>query len=287
MKPRKMKRRLIYDVGLHIGQDTAYYLKKGFQVVAFEANPDLIASCNKRFSKEIACGDLIIVEGAIVGKEQLKQGAIEFYQNEDLSVLGTVVQDRSIKYEESGTQSSVIEVQPIDFSECLKKYGIPYYLKIDIEGMDVVCLEALQDFEEKPAYVSMEAEKGNFQKLQKEFELLEKLGYATFQIINQANISSLQEPKDSKEGRFLDYEFEMGASGLFGSDMNRKWISKEKALSTYKSIFYSYKLWGDDSKFKNYFVSEVLRKLYSIYSGRPMHTLPGWFDTHAKHTSLN
>jgi hypothetical protein len=64
-------------------------------------------------------------------------------------------------------------------------------------------------------------------------------------------------------------------------------MSKEKALSTYKSIFFSYKLWGDDSKYKNYFVSEVLRKIYSVCSGRPMHTLPGWFDTHAKHSSLN
>ena len=26
--------RLIFDVGLHIGQDTAYYLAKGFSVVA-------------------------------------------------------------------------------------------------------------------------------------------------------------------------------------------------------------------------------------------------------------
>ena len=30
--------RLIFDVGLHIGQDTAYYLSKGFSVVAVAAN---------------------------------------------------------------------------------------------------------------------------------------------------------------------------------------------------------------------------------------------------------
>ena len=30
---------LIYDVGFHQGEDTAYYLKKGFRVVAFEAHP--------------------------------------------------------------------------------------------------------------------------------------------------------------------------------------------------------------------------------------------------------
>jgi hypothetical protein len=32
---------LIYDVGFHHGEDTAFYLKKGFRVAAFEAHPRL------------------------------------------------------------------------------------------------------------------------------------------------------------------------------------------------------------------------------------------------------
>ena len=32
---------LIYDVGMHNGSDTAYYLHKGFRVLAIEANPVL------------------------------------------------------------------------------------------------------------------------------------------------------------------------------------------------------------------------------------------------------
>ncbi len=282
-----MKRRLIYDVGLHLGEDTEYYLKKGFDVVAFEADPELISKCKARFSKEISSGQLTIVEGAIVEKEQVKEKAVSFYQNKDLSVLNTVVQDRSTKYEEHGSSTKIIEVPTINFSECLEKYGIPYYLKIDIEGMDIVCLKALLDFEKKPAYLSMESEKLDFKKLTKEFELLEKLGYYSYQIVNQADISSLNEPENSKEGQFVDYEFKMGASGLFGSDFSTNWMSKQKALQTYKKIFYSYQLWGDDSKIKNYMLTELLRKVFSVFSGRPMHTLPGWFDTHAKHTSLN
>ena len=282
-----MKRRLIYDVGLHLGEDTEYYLKKGFDVVAFEADPELISKCKARFSKEISSGQLTIVEGAIVEKEQVKEKAVSFYQNKDLSVLNTVVQDRSTKYEEHGSNTTIIEVPTINFSECLEKYGIPYYLKIDIEGMDIVCLKALLDFEKKPAYLSMESEKIDFKKLTNEFELLEKLGYNSYQIINQADISSLNEPENTKEGQFVDYEFKMGASGLFGSDFQTNWMTKQKALKTYKKIFYSYQLWGDDSKIKNYMVTELLRKIFSVFSGRPMHTLPGWFDTHAKHTSLN
>ena len=38
-------RKLIYDIGLHRGEDTAYYVARGFNVIAIEANPDLVAEC--------------------------------------------------------------------------------------------------------------------------------------------------------------------------------------------------------------------------------------------------
>jgi len=40
---------LIYDVGLHNGADTAYYLHRGFRVVTIDANPVLTtAALQKR-----------------------------------------------------------------------------------------------------------------------------------------------------------------------------------------------------------------------------------------------
>jgi hypothetical protein len=43
---------LIYDVGMFNGDDTAYYLEKGFHVVGIEANPRLITQLTQRFSAE-------------------------------------------------------------------------------------------------------------------------------------------------------------------------------------------------------------------------------------------
>ncbi len=34
-----MNKSLIIDVGMHTGRDTEFYLKKGFEVIAIEANP--------------------------------------------------------------------------------------------------------------------------------------------------------------------------------------------------------------------------------------------------------
>ena len=47
---------LIYDVGLHKGEDAEFYLRKGFRVVAFEADPDLIAFCRERLKEFIDQG---------------------------------------------------------------------------------------------------------------------------------------------------------------------------------------------------------------------------------------
>ncbi len=56
---------LIFDIGLHRGEDTDFYLKKGFRVAAFEADPNLVAHCKARFRDAISEGRLQIVEGAI------------------------------------------------------------------------------------------------------------------------------------------------------------------------------------------------------------------------------
>ncbi|MFC1795948.1 FkbM family methyltransferase [Pseudomonadota bacterium] len=275
---------LIYDVGMHKGEDTDYYLKKGFKVVGFEANPSLIQLCKQRFSKELRSKRLIIIEGAIVDFESEKQNTVRFYKNLDDSVWGTVVNDWAERNERLGTSNEIIEVPTVSFTDCLKQYGIPYYLKIDIEGMDTICLKSLLKFNEKPDYLSIESEKISFNKLENEFSLLAKLGYKRFQVINQANITSLKEPKNSKEGQYLDYEFAFGSSGLFGKDLPHSWKNHEEIIRQYRWIFLGYKLFGDSSKIRKYFLGQKLNRLLDKLLQQP---IPGWFDTHAKHSSVN
>ena len=53
------------DVGVHKGEDTEYYLKKGFQVVGIEANPDLYQSTKDRLESYINTGQLKLLNLAI------------------------------------------------------------------------------------------------------------------------------------------------------------------------------------------------------------------------------
>ena len=56
---------IIFDIGMHRGEDTDFYLKKGFTVVGVEANPALVQECRKRFQSQIENGQLHIIDKAI------------------------------------------------------------------------------------------------------------------------------------------------------------------------------------------------------------------------------
>ncbi len=279
----KKDNNLIFDVGMHKGEDTLFYLSKGFNVVAFEADAELANSGRIKFKKEIAEGRLTIVEGAIVGDDLLDRPFVQFFKNKDVSVWGTVVEDWSKRNDKLGYGSEVIDVATVDFKKCLREYGIPYYLKVDIEGMDNVCLEALFAFDERPSYLSVEAEKVSFNRLKKDIDLLVKLGYDSFLEVNQSDIGQQKEPISKYEGTFVNATFEEGSSGLFGIDLGTDWHSSDRSIKNYWWIFIGYRLFGDNSKIKKWLVIRGLKVTLSKLLGR---TVPGWYDTHARHSSI-
>jgi hypothetical protein len=57
----QMIRNLIYDVGMHEGEDTKFFIERGFKVVGIEANPQLVARIRETLARPIAEGKLQIV----------------------------------------------------------------------------------------------------------------------------------------------------------------------------------------------------------------------------------
>jgi FkbM family methyltransferase len=274
-------RDLIYDVGMHQGEDTEFYLKKGFRVIAFEANSDLAASARAKLGDYIRNGKLVIVEGAIVGLSY-PGDTVKFYKNNKNTLWGTASPyfvERNITF---GADSTMIRVPRINFGDCLAKLGVPYYLKIDIEGMDTECLRALLQVEGRPAYVSVESDKTDFKEVAEELEILTQLGYTSFQAIQQTTVHRQVVPAPSQEGAAIEHVFKRGASGLFGKDLPERWKSLDQIRDQYKKIFVDYKIWGDFGLAQKFFPLKVVRKGLSILLDR---RFPGWYDTHAKHSS--
>ena len=59
---------LIYDIGFHKGEDTLFYLLKGYNVVAVDADIELIEEGKSSFKEYIDNGRLILLNYAITNE---------------------------------------------------------------------------------------------------------------------------------------------------------------------------------------------------------------------------
>jgi FkbM family methyltransferase len=168
---------LIYDVGMNNGDDTAYYLHKGFRVVAVEADPVLVAAAHQRFAEPIRQGRLQVVNCASGPRDE----DAEFWICEDHSEWNSF--DRAIASREGRPHHS-ITVPCRRFRGLLDEYGLPYYLKVDIEGHDHYCVQDLVPGH-LPPYLSIEM--GGFESLLP----LRDLGYTGFKLITQNDHTQL------------------------------------------------------------------------------------------------
>jgi FkbM family methyltransferase len=267
-----MREDLIFDVGMHKGEDSEFYLKKGFRVVAVEAHPQLCHFARERLAPYVESGRLTIINAAIAKTA----GPVTFFANDRVSVWGTILGSWAERNRRMGANSTPMTINGVTFGTILEKYGIPYYLKIDIEGADLLCLEALTNYAEKPKYISVESTKTSWRDLLEEFKLLRSLGYSKFKVINQTKIAQRKCPFPAREGRYVDYTFEPGSSGLFGDETPGFWLSEYCALIAYAKVFAKYWLVGNEGIFPNLHrrvpVRPTLRRLLQA----------SWYDTHAK-----
>jgi FkbM family methyltransferase len=223
---------LIYDVGAFNGDDTAYYLKKGFRVVAIEANPMWSNHLRSRFSEPLREGRLTVLNVGVTAGS----GIFPFYVNEIRS-------EHSSFDERAGTTRGryhIIDIETVPFSDILAKNGVPYYLKVDIECTDLHCIEALKS-DDLPVYVSIEAHKLDY------LAILYGLGYCRFKVIDQSGHNSprafdnetpwgrLNGKAEWYRRRFRNHyarsraDYTPGSSGPFGEDTPGEWKDLETA----------------------------------------------------------
>lgn len=276
---------LIYDVGLHRGEDSEYYLKKGFRVIAFEADNDLANETRSRLDVFIQSRRLVVEEGAIVDDQTLGSGveSIPFYKNLDNSVWGTVIADWSELREDVGARTAAVQVVVRDFRECMRTHGIPRYLKIDIEGVDIVCVEALQSFSERPDFLSIEADKDN---IEPQLQALESLGYSEFQLIEQSAIPNRQSARNpALEGNAFDWAFVEGCSGLFGLELGPEWVKANRIRDKHREIRFGYSFLGEKGWMRKLRfpgagrMRQVTRWILNWWLGE---SVTGWYDLHAR-----
>jgi FkbM family methyltransferase len=209
--------RLIFDLGMNNGDDTAYYLSQGFNVVALDANPTLCERAQSRFRTAINGGRLKILNAAIWEKS----GEATFYVNLDNDHWS------SLDIGWAGRNASrcrEISVPCVTLSSLFDEFGVPHFLKIDVEGVDRAVLEQLRGNDLLPLYASVEDCRFGPQFM----EILASCGYDGFKLLDQSTVCDMT---DRTTGR----PFPAGSSGPFGNDAPGEWLPYEEMVTLYSS----------------------------------------------------
>ena len=110
---------------------------------------------------------------------------------------------------------------------------MPYFMKVDIEGADLLCLEGLAPFDEVPLFLSTEYPMSLTGQI-RVLLLLRKLGYRRFQVIDQKSVPAQIPPHPAREGQYVDVtSLEFNGSGLFGKELPRWRVAPVEQRATH------------------------------------------------------
>jgi FkbM family methyltransferase len=248
---------LIFDIGLDMGEDTEFYLAKGFRVVAVDANPGACTAVTQRYESEMAAGRLTIVNAAV----SAQQDSVSFHVCTSNTAWSTTSAALRAHWEAEGAVFTTIRVPTITADELVSRFGVPHYAKIDVEADSLLCLYGFSR-EATPTFMSIEID---FYRLDELFYQLGRLGYEDFAIVNQLGVPEQRPPNPAREGAFADRVFTTYSSGLFGRELPARWTDAETAYGDCQKIIWHYRL----------------RKLLPNWQGRWFPLGEGWFDLHA------
>ena len=229
-----MVEKLIFDIGVGSGQDTYFYLNKGFNVVAVEADPRQFDFLNKTFSTDIAAGRLTIINAVasnIVGTK------ISFYCDDFFQFASSTTPTKHCRE---------YKVETVDYPTLVSNFGIPYYCKIDIEGEEENFLP--NHSSSLPKYISVELLTTDMP-----IDKLYRIGYKKFKLVNHfynhmlhRNYVCTGKFNDDTELEgtkfFGEFPTQLNSynllewSGLFGRDLGNEWFTYDEVKQLYKII---------------------------------------------------
>ena len=147
---------LIFDVGANIGDKSAVFSKLALKVIAFEPTESLFKLLRKRFRHK----NVEVLNYALGSTA----GRLDFFEIPDNAAynslsrkhLNTIIPTRNIA-SNTGIETKKIQVEQIE--RFIGRFGVPDYIKIDVEGYE---FEVLKGLTTPAPFISFEANLPDF-----------------------------------------------------------------------------------------------------------------------------
>jgi FkbM family methyltransferase len=259
---------LVFDIGAHLGADTAYYLSRGFRVVAVEANPELA----RRLTALDRSGRLCVEARAL--SDSHAAVALHVPIDGRADCWATTSNEQADMLAKAKVRTRTIEVNTVSLDTLVERYGTPYYIKCDIEGSDALFLEMLARLDRKPATVSVELTQLSLSALLQQLKLIHSCGYKRFVIRDQGRLPSAA----FAAGRV--HRIEGMWSGPFGVEIDDGGaLSWRQARRSAIAIALRSRLFGEFGIAGRLRLYGLVRRLARVPLFRPL-LYTSWYDIH-------
>ena len=175
-------RDLVFDVGACIGTQTQEYLDCGADVIAFEPNPAMQVILHEKFDDE----DRVLIDHRGLWESER---VLKFHVSTTNPATSTFIDSVPQYYKKFHRSDYVqwdqdIEVPVFTLDRAFELYGIPRFMKIDVESSEEFVLRGMHTV---VPFLSFEFYPAPLSTFRVPLELLKALGYSCFNyIINQS-----------------------------------------------------------------------------------------------------
>jgi FkbM family methyltransferase len=186
------KNSLVFDIGAHVGSKTRSMRNAGAKVVALEPQQPFAG-----FLKKTLPSDVVFIEAAAGENEaeaqmsvSTKHPTVSSLREDFVSSAGSAPGFKKVKWD----QKQLVRITTVD--SLISQYGLPNYIKIDVEGFE---LEVLKGLSHSVELISFEVLAG-FPKLAIEvLDRVSQLGEYEFNlVIGEKAIFSWQQWQEKK-----------------------------------------------------------------------------------------
>ncbi len=211
---------LIIDIGVSEGNDTDFYIKKGFKVVGIEADKYEFERLMSRFNSQIDDLQCLLIN---------KAAAYESGQTVQFLVSSLSQGHSRVVSDPANSQGELTEIETINWPDIIRLKGIPYYCKVDIEGQEGPFLRSITK-EIAPKFISVECH--IFEPIQRLIEI----GYREFKFLHQNAHNAFTAPNPPLEGNYLPGHVFSHASGYFGEELSGRWLNIKEVVTAFSAV---------------------------------------------------